>query len=61
MKRIVTILVWIFLIVFILFIGADLLLSDFGSGESKSDRLIAIGIYLFISGIVIYLFKKKVR
>lgn len=61
MKRTFKIVIWVVVILFILFVGADLLLSDFGPGESERDRLVVIGVYLLASGTALYYLKKKLR
>lgn len=51
--------VWVVVVLLILFVGADLLLSDFGPGESERDRPVATGVYLLVSGAALYFLKKR--
>ncbi|MEX2028169.1 MAG: hypothetical protein WD988_01565 [Candidatus Curtissbacteria bacterium] len=61
MKRLFKILVISLVVFVILFIGLDLLISDFGPGETQAGRLKVIAIYLIISFVILYVLKKKLQ
>jgi hypothetical protein len=59
--KLVKAIIYFFVLSFIAFIGMDLLISDFGPGETSIDRQIAIAGYVILSVLVIYLLRKLLK